>query len=249
MDAYATFPILISGNNAEKVAALFRAVGYHRLDHIFTVAILHGVCANLHDPKCKIMSLYPVNSARRYAFSSGKPQVRRQEKVKFSRGMGHFCKIEFPRTFQSFEQEVNNESMVKELLAQSEGKLNRPTYQDNYPLEVCYTAAKQSQVSKLRKKLRIEDQSAANLDGCLLKFIARPRVAVILAINGTLKNDTLDKDIQELFGSVWRDVRNSLKNKFKRMVRRTITHFVRAVVVAGLPKGEIIKFQLSHFLY
>lgn len=139
--------------------------------------------------------------------------------------------------------------MVKELLAQSEGKLNRPTYQDNYPLEVCYTAAKQSQVSKLRKKLRIEDQSAANLDGCLLKFIARPRVAVILAINGTLKNDTLDKDIQELFGSVWRDVRNSLKNKFKRMVRRTITHFVRAVVVAGLPKGEIIKFQLSHFLY
>lgn len=106
MDAYATFPILISGNNAEKVAALFRAVGYHRLDHIFTVAILHGVCANLHDPKCKIMSLYPVNSARRYAFSSGKPQVRRQEKVKFSRGMVTSVKLNFLEHFSHLNKKL-----------------------------------------------------------------------------------------------------------------------------------------------
>ena len=236
---------LISGSDSKKVAALFRVIGSHRLNH-FTIALLHGARVNPRDPKCKLLSLYPVKSARKFVYRGGKLRkcnVGGESQVNFEEGKGCFCRIEFPGTFRSWEEEVRAEKVVKKLIKRSVGKLEYPKYEHNSPLKVLYTKASQS--SKLRKvppgsaiasaeKLP-KYHTAAQLDGCLLYFIARSgckgNVAVILAINDTL----------EPFGPLLQSLPQSMV--------KTITKFVMAVVVAGLPKGGSILTKIFFFFF
>ena len=207
------------------MAALFRVTGANRLNS-FTIALLHGACVNPCDRDCKLMSLYPVESAKKYAFKDGK---LRKCKVNgnFEGRIGHFCKLEFPETFKSWQQAVRSEGEVKELISKSRVKLDYPEYEHNHPLNVPYTTSKESKLKKHPEKLK--KFRAVNLQGCLLRFIARSgskgNVAVILAMNDCLKE-------------ICPFTSESLKQSLSRPMRKTITHFVRALVVAGLPKGE-----------
>ena len=237
--------ILNSGSDAKNVATLFRVIGAHRLNH-FTLAVLHGACASPYDPTCQLLSLYPVKSAMKFEVKHGKLQ-----KCKVGDGneeqflVGEFCDFEFPETFKLWKQAVQSDNDVKDIVSNSDNKLKYPTFQRENALVVAYTKASQS--SKLRKKplgaacaVSSRNQSrekrikklkkykvrSASLEGCLLHFIQRSgckgNVGVVLAINDTL----------EPFGN--------LLQQLPKAMKRTIIHFVMAVVVAGLPSGEAI---------
>lgn len=223
---------LISGNDNKKVAALFRVIGAHRLNH-FTIAVLHGACANPRNPRCKLLSLYPVKSARKFLFIGSKLQrsnVGGENQVNFEEAKGRFSRIEFPGTFKLWEQEVRGERVVKMLISQSDGKLEYPKYEHNSPLTVLFTKASQS--SRLKKVKKFPKYPmATQLDGCLLHFISKSgskgNVGVILAIN-----DSLEKP------------HGPLLQYLLESMMKTITKFVMAVVVAGLPKGGSILMKI-----
>lgn len=188
------------------------------------------------------MSLYPVQSATKYTFHNGKQQICEVEgkrKISFGEGKGYFCKIEFPGTFGSFEQEVRSETVVKELISKSKGILKHPTYYHGCPLKVCYRKAQ----SKSRKRFRIKSpQNAANLEGCLLQHISaqgrKGSVAVILAVNDYLEKNSQEGALEVLFSNISSASQEDMEKKMESMMRKTISHFVRALVVAGLPTGK-----------
>lgn len=174
--------------------------------------------------------------------------------------VGQFCDFEFPETFQSWKEAVQSDVVVKDIISKSgDTQLNYPTFQRQDALTVAYTNASKS--SKLRtnplgaafavytrnqaqekriKKLNKYKVRAASLEGCLLYFIQRSgckdNVGVVLAIN-----DTLDR---------W----GNLLPQLPKAMKRTIIHFVMAVVVAGLPSGEgiyvssILETQLINYV-
>ena len=207
---------------------LFRLVTSNRLNH-FTLLLLYGLCGNSDDPNCRLLSLYPVKSCRKYHFNDDKAQggdVRGEIDKNFKGVVGKFCSLEFPETLKSLKQAICSDEEVRRLIKGSRVKLSYPEFVRK-PLEVAY--AKAADQSKLRKHLaismRLQDNyrtRAANLDGCLLSMISRKsrNVGVVLGINDTL----------EPFGSLLASLQNAMT--------RVITHFVLALVVGGLPKGE-----------
>lgn len=210
---------------------MFRLIGLHRLSH-FNVVVLHGACINPNDPYCKLLSLYPVKAYRRCLYD-------KQQRSLGQKSEGKFCSLEFPKTFESWEEAVCRDRVVWKVI-QSRGESNYPKYVPQ-PLEVVYTTAKDQ--SKFRKEvfgaaLAQNPQAlekflmrAANLNGCLLPDIAKrgrlKNVGLVLAINDILEPDP------------------PLRANFEEAMRRVISHFVQAVIVAGLPSGKIIAFIMS----
>lgn len=240
---------MLSGNNGQKVAALFRAIGSHRVNH-FTMAVLHGSCINPYDPTCKLLNLYPVTNATKFKFVNGKLQKCQlsEEKVKkIGEGFikGHFSKLEFPQTFASFYHAVQTDKVIKAAVMRSRDKREAPRFENQFPLTVAYTLGSQSKRLKrrvlgaavakvspkqsLKKRLKIMKKyqvRAASLEGCLLYMIERSgpknNTAVVMAIDDTL------------------EPHGACLPHLTKAVRRVIAYFVMAVVVAGLPKGRTL---------
>lgn len=236
------------------MAALFRAIGAHYLDH-FTLVLLHGLCLHPRDPQCKVGNLYPVSCARKVWFKGNRLIARRPKKKEkgqkstrkvkksFSQGQGRFCKAEFPETYKSWEQAVRNDPKVKDLIKRSGDHLQiDPTFQHE-PLTVAYSTA--ACAKKLRdvpfgatfastKELEKLEVRAVNLNGSLLSMIARSgrkdNIGVVLAI----------KDVCGKLGC-------SLPSLPEAIVK-IVANFVRAVIVGGLPKGEILFCVISFYL-
>lgn len=229
------------GTKSHQVSALFRVIGSHRVNHV-TLALLYGSCVNPYDPRCKLLSLYPVVSTIKYKFRSGRPQKEKSDGAFIK---GQFCKIEFPETLRTFNDTVCNDEKIKAFKTRSGEKREYPRFEHQYPLTVAYTSRQQSK--KLRgcvlgatvapvspeqseekriKELENYRVRAASLEGCLLQLIKKSgshTTAVVMLIN-----DTLDPD-----GAC-------LPSAAKAVMERTINFFVMAVVVAGLPKGMLI---------
>lgn len=223
---------------------LFKVISANRLRH-FTLAILHGACINSSDPRCKLLSMYPVKSIRKFTFKDGKLVKGKADgasREKFE--IGTFCRIEFPVTFESLERVIRNDSTVMEIVSGSRTKLHVPNYEHKPLLQVAYTKRKhrlklkkhafRAAVVQNPRELESCVVRAASLDGCLLSTIARKAksVGVVLAINNTLG---------PLGGSLLVDVPGVMK--------KVICYFVTSVVVAGLPSGEIKAVMHDHHHY
>lgn len=246
---------MLSGNNGQNVAALFRTIGSNRVNN-FTLSVLYGACINPHDPTCKLLNLYPVTTTTKFKFENGrlqKCQLSEERVKKIGEGFikGHFCKLEFPQTFKSFYQALQTDSVIKNAVKKSKGKLEAPRFENQFPLTVAYTFASQSKRLKrsvlgaavanvspkksLKKRLNTMKRykvRAASLEGCLVYKIKRSgpknNTAVVMAINDTL------------------EPHGACLPYLAKAVRRVIAHFVMAVVVAGLPKGRTKSKKLIH---
>ena len=199
--------------------------------------MLYGASINSKDQRCQLLNLYPVKAYRKRLYDKKQGVRRLGQKTE-----GKFCSLEFPETFKLWEQELRSDTVVRKV-AQSRGSY--PKYERSKPLEVVYTTSKN--LTKLRndvfgaavaqdlKALEKCFITAANLDGCLLEDIASQgrlkKVALILAINDTLGPD----------GACWPSL--------KEAMRRVISHFIQALVVADLPSGTAFKNEmlLLHF--
>lgn len=242
-----SFPFDVAlGNKSKTVAALFRAIGAHYLDH-FTLVLLYGLCLNPRDPQCKVGNLYPVSCARKVLFKGHRPcRPKKKEKGRkskgketksFSEGQGRFCKAEFPETYKSWEQAVQNDPKVQDLISRGGDLEIDPKFQHGEPLTVAYSTAACAKklggdvafgamFAKTKEDLEDYEVKAVNLNGFLLSMIARSgrkdNVGVVLAM----------KDVCGKFGL-------SLPPLSEAIVK-IIANFVRAVIVGGLPKGEIL---------
>lgn len=234
------------GNKSKTVAALFRAIGAHYLDH-FTLALLHGLCLNPRDPRCKVGNLYPVSCARKVSLKGHRlcrpkkkekgQKSKGKEKKSFSEGQGRFCKAEFPETYKSWERAVQNDPTVRDLISRSGNLEINPKFQHGEPLTVAYSTAACAErlgsgtafgamCGKTKVELEDYEFKAVNLNGLLLSRIAKcgrkDNVGVVLAI----------KDACGKIGI-------SLPPLSEAIVK-IVANFVRAVIVGGLPKGEIL---------
>ena len=223
------------------MAALFRAIGAHYHDH-FSLVILPGLCKNDRDPDCKVGSLYPVSGIRMVTFRGKYPQLVR--KASFSASQGKFCLAEFPIRHKLWEQEVRKNDSVRKLMTATETSLQvDPKYELNAPLVVVYS--KKCHEQKLKsvpfgatfatdvKSVRNYMLRAVNLNGSLLYHIEkkghRGNIAVVLSIEDTFGN----------FGSCLPTL-----SKATKVIK---LNFVKAVVAAGLPKGESYFFYIKIF--
>lgn len=219
------------GRSSPQVSSLFRAVGAHYMDH-FTLAVLHGLCCNSRDPDFRVGNLYGVSSARKCSFKGrylyGKS--KKEDDLNFSQSVGRFCRAEFPETYAQWEETVREDDKVKKLMADTKESLKvDPEFIRVIDLPVMYSNTSNSE--KLRKpyaaalacneeKLKRYKMRVVNLNGCLLSRISqcgrKDNTAVVLAIKDTCQGC----DLPHLQGAI----------------KMIITHFIRAVVVAGLPK-------------
>ena len=214
------------------MAALFRGIGAHYLDH-FTLALLHGLCLDHRDPQCRVGSLYPVRSARKILFTQHNLDIKSIDevgKVDFSNAEGRFCRAEFPETYKVWENTVRDDEKVKKMMEKTKGKLNiSPRFQKDEDLTVGFSDA--TNATKLRsipfradQRLKNYQMKAVNLNGSLLSRLAqcgrKDNIGVVLAIS----------DICEIDGSGLAGLSDVIKT--------VLIHFVRAVVVAGLPEGK-----------
>lgn len=186
--------------------------------------------------------MYPVKSIRKFTFKDGKGKAVGASREKFA--IGTFCRIEFPVTFESLERAIRNDSIVMKVISGSKTRLHVPNYEHKPLLQVAYTKRKhrpklikhvfRAAVVQNPQELESCVVRAASLDGCLLSTIARKAksVGVVLAINNTLG---------PLGGSLLVDVPGAMK--------KVICYFVRSVVVAGLPSGEIKAVMHDHHHY
>lgn len=228
------------GNRRDMVAALFRAIGAHYLDH-FTLTILHGLCLEFGKPKweLKVGSLYPVKKARKIKFTQYSLNMKKMKEMKplgFSEAQGRFCSTEFPEAYKSFEKAVREDPLnIEDIISKANnsktqiGVPSAPKFErdEEFTAGYCFDSKEgrlktiPSKVDKRLKKFKIK---AVNLDGCLLSSLAkygrRNNVSVVLAIN----------DICDAHGS--------LVLHLPEAMMKIITYFVRAVIVAGLPEGE-----------
>lgn len=231
------------------MAALFRATGAHYLDH-FSLVLLHGLCLNPRDPECKVGNLYPVSGARKVAFKGDSVQlVKKKKKAKgkkqgkndFSEGRGKFCKAEFPETYNLWEQAIQEDGIVRSLISQTEKGLGiNPKFERDSPLDVAFSTKQQGKklmevpfgatFAPTEEALRKYHLRAVNVDGSLLYNIGRSgrkdNIAVVLAI----------KDVCGKVGSCLPTLPVA--------IQAIVANFVRAVVVAGLPKGESQFFHI-----
>lgn len=240
---------LFLGSAGKDVAALFRAIGAHYLDH-FSLIVLHGFSLKISDSDCTIGSLYPVSIARKVTFRGNSVQVVKKKKKSdskntgkkdFSAGQGRFCRAEFPKTYKLWEDTIRKGDVVDNLISRAKARLGfDPHFERDTLLHVAYTRKCHSQklkevpfgASMAPNKEALSDYQiqAVNLDGSFLGNIARSgrkeNIAVVLAI----------KDVSEKVGCAF--------SNLPQAIQTIIVNFVRAAVVAGLPKGKPYKFTL-----
>lgn len=227
------------------MAALFRAIGAHYLDH-FTLALLHGVCLEVGDPKweLKVGSLYPIKSARKIKFtqySLNMKQMKEMKPLDFSEAQGRFCRAEFPETYESFEQAIREDPLnIEDIISRANSKTQEdvpstPKFERDEEFTTGYSIA--CKVQKLlnipstvdKRLMKKFNMKAVNLNGSLLSRLANcgrtSNIGVVLAVN-----DSWDKN-----GCL-------MVPNLKDAIRRIIIYFVQAVIVAGLPEGESLGF-------
>ena len=219
------------GNTSQRVAALFRAVGAHYLDH-FTLVLLHGLCLNSCNPQCKVGNLYPVSCIKKMLFKGIRPK-KEGEVEDFSEGLGRFSRAEFPETYKSWEEAVKEDPKVKNLMSHS-GKLNiDPKFERDAPLTVAYSRSSYTKMlsgsvpfgatfAQAEKGFAKYQVNAVNTNGCLLSTIKKA---------GRKNNVGVVLIIKDVCGG-------SLLPKLPSAINAVVAHFTRAVVVAGLPIGE-----------
>lgn len=214
------------------MAALFRAIGAHHLDH-FTLAILHGLCLDFLEPEwqLKVGSLYPVTEATKIPFTEHYIDMNKLGETvpdDFSEAKGTFCSANFPETYESWKQTVLDDPSVrtinsKNLLRISPMYGKDEVFTTGYSDKNCYRKLK-SIPSRADPSLMKFEMKAVNLNGCLLsslaKFGRKNNISVVLAI----------KDYCDKLGS--------LVPKLPDAIKSIITSFVQAVIVAGLCEGE-----------
>ena len=235
--------LLLLGSAGNKVAALFRATGAHYLDHL-SLIILHGLSLNSSDSDCTIGSLYPVSIARKVTFRGNSVQLVKKKKKSdskntgkkdFSASQGKFCRAEFPETYKLWERTIREDTVVDNLISRAKARLGfDPHFERNAPLHVAYASKCHSKKLKEvpfgasmepdKDALSKYQIRAVNLDGSFLGNIVRSgrkeNIAVVLAI----------KDVCGKVGSGF--------SNLPQAIQSIIVNFVRAVVVANLPKGK-----------
>ena len=240
---------LFLGSARKNVAALFRAIGAHYLDH-FSLIVLHGFSLNISDSDCTIGSLYPVSIARKVTFRGNSVQVVKKKKKSgskntgkkdFSAGQGRFCRAEFPKTYKLWEDTIRKDDVVDNLISRAKARLGfDPCFERDTLLHVAYTREYHSKKLKEvpfgasmapdKEALSKYQIRAVNLDGSFLGNIVRSgrkeNIAVVLAI----------KDVCGKVGSGF--------SNLPQAIQSIIVNFVRAAVVAGLPKGKPYNFTL-----
>lgn len=221
--------ILFPGRDAQSVSRMVRLVSSNRLNS-FTLVVVYGSCCHAQDSKCKLLSLYPVKGCIKYTFQDSEELF---EELK--EGVGKFSYLEFPESFKSLKQAIEGDKAVKKMFLENTSlNLSFPMFVRGESLEVGFAKSKDETKLKNHLALCLMAQESyrvrvANLDGCLLSRLSRKsgRVGVVVAINDTL----------EPYGSLLANLQNAM--------RRVITHFTRAVVVAGLPEGKSSDIKYS----
>lgn len=225
---------------------MFRAIGAHYYDH-FTLVVLHGLALYRHgaDPHCRVGNLYPVAGARRIRFRGHftDRQVKKEVEEDFSEAQGRFSKTEFPETFEMWEQTVQSDTAVKKVIEQTQNNLKvKPTFERCANCTVVYSTSSNAcklqctpfgaALARNEKMLEGYKFRAVNLDGCLLSKLAKcgreGNTGVVLAIKEMCGEHGSCLPLEDLPDAI----------------RMIITHFIRAVVVAGLPKG-IIYYEMN----
>ncbi|KAL9982463.1 hypothetical protein ACROYT_G004509 [Oculina patagonica] len=185
------------GTDSGSVAALFRAVGAHYLNH-FTVVFLHGSTLNKDDPDCKLGYLYPVREAVQLSFE--KEKLKKADKISFRKGISKFVDHDFPSWYDWWLQNVSCDADVGEAIMKHDIEpFFDPTKHGNAAFSKashCESLRnaflrnnEQIRNSNMRKLARYRIQ-AANLNGHLLSKIQncgrKDNIGVILAISNTL---------------------------------------------------------------
>ena len=193
-----------------------------------------------------------MSCARKVSFRGHRPcrpkkkekgrKSKGKEKKSFSEGRGRFCKAEFPETYKSWERAVQNDPKVKDLISRSGDLEVNPKFQHGEPLTVAYSTAACAKklggdvafgaaFAQTKEDLENYEVKAVNLNGFLLSMIGKcgrkDNVGVVLAI----------KDVCGKLGI-------SLPPLSEAIVK-IVANFVRAVIVGGLPKGEILFYVIT----
>ena len=198
------------------------------MDH-FTLAVLYGLCCNPKDPDVRVGNLYGVSRARKCSFGgrSLHTECRKEDVLDFSQCIGRFCQTEFPVTYAQWEETVRKDDKVKELMENTKDSLKiDPEFSRSNDLTVMYSTTSNSK--KLRKNCNMR---VVNLNGCLFSRISqcgrKDNIAVVLAIKDTCDGCNLPN--------------------LQVAIKMIITHFIRAVFVAGLPNGKINEIVIGQF--
>ena len=232
------FATLFLGYTSDKVSSLFRAIGAHYVDH-FTLVVLHGMCYNDNDPDFRVGNLYGVFHARKCSFKGRSLYTNGKKKdyLNFSETIGRFCKTEFPETFAQWEETVQKDGAVRKMKMKM-----RPKFVNASGLTVMYSTT--SNAEKLRGPfasslttdediLKKYNMRVANFNGCLLSKLSqcgrKDNIAVVVAIKDTCDGWHLPH--------------------LQDAIKMTITHFIRAVIVAGLPSGKIQYMNILYVLF
>ncbi|XP_078357687.1 uncharacterized protein LOC144642577 isoform X2 [Oculina patagonica] len=189
------------GADNSSVAALFRAVGAHYLNH-FTVVFLHGSTLDKDGSDCNLGNLYHVRVAEQLHFTQlGK--LKKTGKISFCQGISKFAEHDFPSSYCWWIQNVRNDPDV---MAAIVNHSIEPTFDCTKHLKAAFAKASQekslrnaclkedetSRNSNVRKLSRYQIQ-AANLNGLLLSKIQqcgrKGNIGVTLGISNTLGPD------------------------------------------------------------
>ena len=158
------------------------------MDH-FTLALLHGVCLEVGDPKweLKVGSLYPIKSARKIKFtqySLNMKQMKEMKPLDFSEAQGRFCRAEFPETYESFERAIREDPLnIEDIISRANSKTQEdvpstPKFERDEEFTTGYSIA--CKVQKLlnipstvgKRLMKKFNMKAVNLNGCLLSRLA-----------------------------------------------------------------------------
>ena len=166
-------------------------------------------------------------------------QMKEMKPLDFSEAQGRFCRAEFPEAYESFEQAIRADPLnIEDIIS----KANKNKTQEGVPIASApkferdeeftagySTACKEERLkgipSTVDKRLKKFKVKAVNLNGCVLSSLAKygrtSNIAVVLAINDLCYKDGC-LHVPHL----------------KDAIRKIVTYFVQAVIVAGLPEGE-----------
>ncbi|XP_022810010.1 uncharacterized protein LOC111347019 isoform X4 [Stylophora pistillata] len=232
----------LPGKDPHSVEKIFRLVSSNRLN-CFTLVLLYGSAFHWEDANCKLLSLYPVKGCRKCVFQDDE-MVPEKSLKQFESVVGKFSRLDFPETYLSLQREIQRDGAVREmrrvLSEETAFNLSNPEFVHGEPVEVFYATVK-DQVKLKNYVINLEMKGCcvrrvANLDGSLLSsfFRKRRKVGVVTAINNVFRPS----------GSLYADLQKASRRKndlfplrkLERAARSVIVHFVRAIVVAGLPE-------------
>ncbi|XP_022809286.1 uncharacterized protein LOC111346255 [Stylophora pistillata] len=191
------------GTDPTSVSALFRACGAQYCNH-FSIIFLYGsTCSK--DSDCKLGHLYHVREAEQISFQRGKlvkdKDKDKDKEISFRCGVSKFASYEFPNSFSFFTKQVRKDPNVQR--AREDFSVRPETFDPSQHIKVAFaTDAKQKSLKNAccnkNKKIKSSNRGmlsnrgikAANLNGCLFKWIQRhgpkENIGVTLAINNTL---------------------------------------------------------------